>query len=146
MKKHIAAALLAALCWPAATLAQGEPLGKCLADNTTGKDRKDLARWIFVAMAAHPEISELANANAAAAEQTSRAMGQLVTRLLTQACVKEVQAAAKAGGTVAMRQAFETLGQVAMMELTSNRDVAASISGFERYVDRAKISALMEGR
>ena len=28
----------------------------CLSDNTSGKDRKLLAKWIFLAMAAHPEF------------------------------------------------------------------------------------------
>ena len=32
--------------------------------NTSGKDRKDLARWIFLAMAAHPEMKQHASANA----------------------------------------------------------------------------------
>ena len=38
----------------------GDALGRCLADNTTGRGRKDLARWVFVSMAAHPEIRPLA--------------------------------------------------------------------------------------
>lgn len=125
---------------------QGESLAKCLADNTTGKDRKDLARWIFVAMASHPEIRDLASASEEAADQASRSMGALVTRLLAESCPREVQAVARGEGPMAMRRAFETLGQLAMMELTSNKDVAASITKFERYVDRAKVTGVLEGR
>jgi hypothetical protein len=37
-----------------------DALSTCFADRTSGKDRKDLARWIFLAMAAHPEMKEQA--------------------------------------------------------------------------------------
>ena len=137
-------ALLVAL--PAIAQSQGDLLGTCLADNTTGRDRKDLARWIFVGMAAHPEIRDLANASQEAADKSSRAMGALLTRLLAESCAKEAQAAARGGDSKAMKRAFEILGQIAMVELTSNADVAASLSGFERYLDRAKVAAVLEAK
>jgi hypothetical protein len=31
-----------------------------------------------------------------------------------------------------------------MLELTSNAEVAASVGGFERYVDKAKLSSVLE--
>ena len=134
-------ALLLAL--PTIAQTQGDDLGKCLADSTTGRDRKDLARWMFVAMAAHPEIRDLANPSQDVAEEASRAMGVLVTRLLTESCPKEVQAVASGEGSQAMRRAFETLGRVAVVEIMSNAEVTASISGFERHVDRRKINAVL---
>ena len=35
-------------------------LSTCVADNTSGKQRKDLARWVFFAMAAHPDFAAYA--------------------------------------------------------------------------------------
>jgi|SRR5882672_10802892 len=146
MIKCIAFAFALVISLPAVAQSQGDLLGKCLADNTTGKDRKDLARWIFVAMAAHPEIRDLASISQEAGDKTSRAMGALVTRLLTESCPKEVQAVARGEGSQAMKRAFETLGQLAMLELTSNAEVAASVAGFERYVDKAKLNAVFAGK
>src|SRR5579863_8064334 len=61
-----------------------DALRTCVTDNTSGKDRKDLAKWVFFAMAAHPEIKPYAQANvSAAADESSQKMAALVTRLLT---------------------------------------------------------------
>jgi len=136
-------ALAAIFVWVPATQAQMDPLSRCLADNTTGRDRKDMARWVFVAMSAHPEIHELAATSEETHVKTSQAMGALVTRLLTESCPSEVQAASKDDGSLALRRAFELLGQLAMMELVSDKSVAASFSQFEQYLDRAKINAVI---
>lgn len=56
--------------------------GTCLADSTTGKDRKQLARWIFLAMAQHPEIGDLAKVTPAALEEANKQTGALFTRLI----------------------------------------------------------------
>src|SRR5664279_2796944 len=146
MIKYIALTFALLCPLPAVAQSQGDVLGRCLADNTTGKDRKDLARWIFVAMAAHPEIRDLARVSPEAGEKASREMGALVTRLLSESCPKEVQSVARGEGGQAMKKAFETLGRLAMLELTSNAEVGASVAGFERYVDKAKLTAVFESK
>lgn len=143
MAKLIVVTLALLFALPTIAQTQGDDLGKCLANSTTGRDRKDLARWMFVAMAAHPEIRDLANPSRDVSEEISRAMGVLVTRLLTEDCPKEVQAVTSGEGSQALRRAFETLGRVAVVEIMSNEDVTASISGFERYLDRRKINAIL---
>jgi hypothetical protein len=130
--------------------AQGEQpvdaLKKCLADNTTGKDRKDLAKWVFLAMAAHPEMKQHMNATAsAAADESSRTMAALVTRLLTDSCVNETKAVIQDGqGSRSLQLAFESLGQLAMRELMADNSVQASMGLFERYIDQQRFTeALM---
>ena len=146
MTKLIALTFALLLALPTFAQAQDDQLGKCFADNTTGRDRKDLARWVFVSMAAHPEIRDMASPSQDVAQEASRAMGRLVTRLLTESCLKEVQAISGGEGSQAMRRAFENLGQLAMSELMSNAEVTASISGFERYIDRDKINAVLRSK
>ena len=59
-----------------------EALRTCLMDSTSGKDRKDLVKWIFFAMAAHPELKQYAAAGTVtAADEGSRRMGALVSRV-----------------------------------------------------------------
>src|SRR5687767_15053992 len=80
-------------------------LQSCLADATSGKDRKDLAKWIFLAMAAHPDMKEHAGATyAPAAEESSRRMAAMVVRLLADNCLKETRAVVAAGQVA---QSFE---------------------------------------
>lgn len=138
--------LAATLAVAAAAHAQSPPadLGRCLADNTTGRDRKDLARWMFLGMAAHPEITQYASAAAAAAnEESSRMIGALVTRLLTDACANQTRAAIRTGGAAALQLAFQSLGQAAMQELMTDKAVSTSLGRFEQYLDRKRFDELM---
>ena len=111
------------------TLAQAqEPIAAlktCVTDNTSGRDRKDLAKWVFFAMAAHPEMKPYADTKVAAAvDESSQKLAALVTRLLTESCVNEVRAVMKTGqGSQALRYAFESLGQLAMQELMADKTV-----------------------
>ncbi|MBB4842016.1 hypothetical protein HNP55_000511 [Paucibacter oligotrophus] len=125
---------------PASAATLTEQASTCLADSTNGKDRKDLARWIFLAMATHPEIKNLSAATPEAADQASKTAAALFSRLLAENCATELRALVKAEGTGAMKKAFEFLGQLAMQELMSNREVAGNLVAFERYVDMPRIT------
>ena len=46
----------------------------------------------------------------------------------------------KDGGAVAIQVAFQSLGQLAMQELMSNKDVAANMGAFEKYLDKDKLN------
>ncbi|MEX5748295.1 hypothetical protein [Massilia sp. X63] len=119
-----------------------DALGNCLKDNTSGKDRKDLARWIFVSMSAHPEIRSMASINESVRTETNKQMADLVTRLLTVNCTAQTRAAAQEGGP-SMLASFKSLGEVAMMELTSNPSVAESISAYVQFVDKKKVEEVL---
>ena len=123
-----------------------DALSRCLADNTTGRDRKELARWVFVAMAAHPEIQDLAGQTGKAREDTSRYVGGLVTRLLTESCTQEARTAFQSEGSAAFKVAFGSLGQLAMQELMTNPQVSSSFSNIEKYVDQKKLAAISGGK
>lgn len=118
-------------------------LGACLADNTTGKERKELAKWMFVAMASHPELQGLSNITDSDREKTYQALGATVTKLLTQSCPEQTRSALATDAGEAFKLAFGFLGKLAMQELMTNPEVGASFSGFERYIDQQKLKALM---
>lgn len=120
-----------------------ETLGSCLVDNTTGKDRKELARWIFMAMTVHPDIRELSAASEEQTVQANKNMAALVTRLLTENCVAEVKASIADGGSTNMFNAFKSLGEVAMRELMGNRNVAKSVGDYVQYLDKKKLEAVL---
>lgn len=121
-----------------------EALSACLANATSGKDRKELARWVFVAMSSHPEISSLSTVTPDVRDKTDQNMGRLVTRLLSEDCTTQAKAALEKEGNTAMRTAFEALGRLAMQELMTNKAVGAGVSGFEKYVDKAKLDAKLK--
>jgi hypothetical protein len=147
MLARIVVAFSLALLQP---LAAASPLsdaaGRCLGDNTTGKERKELARWVFIAMAAHPEIKSLSNASAEVGIEASKATARLFTRLIAENCPAEISALVKAEGPQSLRYAFEILGQIAMQELMTNKEVSASLTGFEQYTDRPRIAAVINAK
>lgn len=136
-------ALLGTLLAPAPALAGAatDTLGACLADNTTGKERKELVKWIFVSIAAHPDLRELAVATPAMRERVNRNTGIMLTRLLTENCPEQTRQAYQREGGQALEAAFGILGRLAMQELMTNRDVGAAVAGFGQYVDQQKLEA-----
>jgi hypothetical protein len=147
--KHslLASAIAVLLILPAsAAFAQSpvDTLSRCLTDGTTGKERKDLARWLFTAMAAHPEIKEMSKVTPADQEQFTKTAGATFTRLLSETCAKETKAAVAAGGPAALQAAFSVLGQMAMQELMSNPQVAGAMNMLEKHIDRSKVEAALK--
>jgi hypothetical protein len=141
-QKTLIAAIAAAVTLSTSAAAAPNDLGTCLADNTSGKDRKELAKWIFVAMASHPELKDLSSVTDGQRDKINQAFAATVTRLLTESCVAQAKVAVQRGGPEAFKSAFGTLGGLAMQELMSNPQVSTSIGGFERYLDKKKLEAL----
>ena len=144
MKKLLASLLIsvsfiAALSSPAG--ASAETLGTCLVDSLTGKERKQLAKWIYFAIAAHPEIRPYSNIDSGNRESTDKYIGGLMTRLLAENCASELKAAQKAD-PLAVERAFELVGKVAMQELMNDQSVMAAITNYAKYVDESKIKSL----
>jgi hypothetical protein len=86
-------------------------------------------------------MRDVSNASNIAREQASQLVGTLFTRLLTEGCKEQARLAARNEGSQAFQTAFGSLGKLAIQELTSNQEVNASISAFERYIDKKKIEA-----
>lgn len=127
---------------PAAT----SSLSACLADMTSGKDRKALARWVFVAMSAHPEISDLRKVSDETRLQADQDMAAVMTRLLATDCPKQAAAVMRDVGPQGIGEAFRTLGELAMQEIMTNKDVAASMQGFTRHLDRERLEAAFRAK
>jgi hypothetical protein len=116
--------------------------GECLTDNLNGKERKNLAKWIFFAMAAHPQITEFTKIPSDNIKTSDQYIGKLITRLMTENCPNEMKLAYKANPQ-AIEKAFELVGQVAMQELMTNLDVTNSITSYSRYADQEKINSIL---
>ena len=114
-------------------------LGKCIVANITASDRHDLARWVFLSMAAHPEVKQFSNARADAADAAARKVGALFTRTMRDECAEAVQAAARAEGPPVVPSAINFFTQLGVQELMTNRDVLTTLSSFSQFADREGI-------
>ena len=130
---------------PPAVMAQSptNALGKCMTDNTTGKDRKVMARWMFLAMSAHPENRDLSMVTEPQRIEGDKQMAALVTRLITIDCVEHAKAARAQNGQ-GMGGAFGALGEVAMMELTAHPDVAKATTSYGQFLNSAKFKEALK--
>lgn len=123
-----------------------DALSSCLADNTTGKDRKEMARWVFVGMASHPEIKTLSNVTQANRDELDKIMATMVTRLMTESCLTQARSAMEEDGSAAFQVAFGVVGKLAMQELMSNPRVNASFSDFAKYIDQKKLNSAFSNK
>ncbi len=73
-------------------------------------------------------------------------MAAQFTKLLSESCPTQAKTAMQAEGSAAMQTAFGTLGQLAMQELMSNREVNAAMSEFEQFVDQKKVQSAIGAR
>lgn len=121
-----------------------DKLMQCLSESTTGKDRTDLVRWIYVQMSRHPSLTTLSQVPADVQERADRETAALLTRLLGDACASQARDTLQHEGQQALRPAFESLGRVAMQELMINTDVAAGFVNFTRYMDTQKLDAALK--
>jgi hypothetical protein len=143
MFRLISFVAILAISIPAHSQSPSQALATCLADNTTGKDRKELAKWVFLGMAAHPEMKQYTNANASTAvDDSARTVAAIVSRLVTSACVNEFKNATKQGAQ-AIPLAFESLGRLAMTELTADKSVSEAMGVFADYLDQKRLEAVL---
>ena len=119
-----------------------QKLGTCLVDTLNGKERKHLAKWIFFSIGAHPEIKQFSSATPENIEKSDKYVGNLITKILTVDCPNELKSAFKSN-PLAVQQAFELVGKVAMQELMSNQDTLKALTNYSKYAEIEKINQIM---
>jgi hypothetical protein len=121
----------------------GDDMAKCLVRSTTEVDRTVFVRWMFAAMALHPDVESMAVISAEQRDAINRDAGALFQRLLTESCRSETQQAIKYEGAPTIQAAFTVFGQVAGRELMLNPHVSQSMAGLAKYLDQAKLRELV---
>lgn len=122
-----------------------EVFASCLVDTLNGKERKSLAKWIFFAIAAHPEIKSYSKASPKDIQESDKYVGKLITKLLTVDCPNELKKANKSN-PLAAQQGFELVGKVAMQELMTNQDVTKAITNYIKYADKEKLHSILSDK
>ncbi len=144
MKSKVITAILLMACTVTFSLsvrADSQKLASCFTDSLNGKERKQLVKWIFLSMAAHPDLKPYSNISEEEVSNSDSVTGTLITRLFVEDCQSEAKEA-QASDPLAIRQAFEYVGQVAMQELITNPNVMTAISNYINYTDQGKINAI----
>ena len=126
--------------------AASQALAECVVRSTTSEDSIVLMRWLFIGIARHPSVSQMASISDAQRVDANRQMGALFNRLLLEACANQTRVALQSDGEGAIGEAFRAFGNRAMTDLMGNPDVAAGISEVGAYVDQRRLAELVGGR
>jgi hypothetical protein len=145
MKKLLSAAAgiaiaISAACGPAS--AQDDALGKCLVDNSTGKDREAFMRWMFLALAANPSVKPMTNISDPQKEEIDKGAAAVMNGLMLKDGRSQAIAAMRADGPQGMSQGFATFGRIAMGDLMQNGAVNAELEKMTAYLDKDGWEAL----
>ena len=143
--KVIVLAISVVIVVPVCNASPADDLGICLVDSLNGKEKKALAKWIFFAIAAHPDINSYSSASGDDIQKSDVYIGKLITRLLTENCPGELRRA-NAADPMAIQNAFELVGKVAMQELMTDEHVMKSITNYANYVDQEKLQTVILGK
>ena len=121
-----------------------DALGKKLVSATTPAEKLILARWMFTAMSLHPDLKDLSAVTPQQRTEANKALGKMVTRMLTETCLAEAREAVKYEGPIAISSAFQLFGQVAAREIFGNPKVAEGLSELNKVVDPAVFKKALE--
>jgi len=141
MKQKLYVILIAFLATASAAFAgpYSDTLGKKLVSSTTSQEKALFVRWMFVAMALHPDLKDMSSITPAQREEANRAVANLMTKMLTQTCAVEAKEAVKYEGASAIEGAFNLFGQIAARELFTNKEVSGGLAELQKYFDSKAI-------
>lgn len=116
-----------------------DKLAICLVKSATDADKTVLMRWIFSAMASHPNVGDLGNISNAQGDKHNKEVADLFTTLVTDRCRVETKDAVKYEGENAISASFEVLGKVAMQGLMEDPAVSKYMGGVDANLDVKKL-------
>ena len=141
------AALLTAGLFAAGPSSAGpyaDDLAKCMVRTSSPADRAEFVKFLFSAMAQHPDVASMANIPPQQMQATLKATGELIQRLLLQSCRSEAQQAIHYEGMQAVIYSFQFYGQSMAAELFGNPIVAGKMKDLNKYLDADKFKAFAE--
>jgi hypothetical protein len=130
------------ICMHAVAGPYADDMAKCLVKATSTEDRGIFMRWLFAAMALHPEVASMAAVSPQQRDDLNKRTGALIQRLLTESCRSETLQAVRYEGPATIQYAFQVFGQAAAGDLFSDPRVAAGMKDLAKYVDQEKLKHL----
>jgi hypothetical protein len=114
---------------------QAELLGKCVVLKSTGQDRLTFGRGMLAAMAAGPQLADVAKIDMVKKQELDVAVAKIFTRLLTVDCLKEAKPLAATNPKLMGEIVGETLGTISMQELLTDKETLASLEAYAAYLE-----------
>lgn len=143
-KYAVAGLILLAAGGTAEAGAYTDDMNTCLAKSTAQADRVAMIQWVFGAISMHPDIRPLSNITDEQRKAFNRKAAEIIQRLMTVDCRKEIVAVIKNEGFDAVKQGFSTLGETAMSGLVDDKSVSDAMEDFAANFDQSKMTDLFK--
>jgi hypothetical protein len=88
-----------------------DDMAKCLVKAASTEDRGIFMRWLFAAMALHPEVASMAAVSPQQRDDLNKRTGALIQKLLTESCRSETQQAVRYEGPRQFSTRFKCLAK-----------------------------------
>jgi hypothetical protein len=151
MKMRLAIAVMALQSAQAAmgapsvqTTAKQPSLSQCIAMRTTGADRMLTAQWLFAVMSKSPQIAHLSAVTAERTSELDKDFARLMARLITKDCIDQVRPLAAGDVKDAFEQVGGALGEIAMKELMTGKEVDKGVGAYGQYLSEEDFKPLMD--
>ncbi len=123
-----------------------DKLSKCLTASITPEDKTALVRWIFGAVANHPDVADIADLTPQKWEEISKNGASVFQKLIADKCASESRDAIINEGMAGYKSAFETLGSTAVGGLMTDPSVEKAMEDLQKHLSQEKLmKALMTG-
>jgi hypothetical protein len=118
----------------------GDALGKCVVESATAAEKTTFVRWFWAMLALHPDVQSLSAVTPEQLTALSKETGQMLARLVVDACGAKARKALKQEGPLAVQAGVTLLGQVAMQELFEHPKFVEGATEPLKYIDWNKLN------
>lgn len=123
-----------------------ERLSECLVASVSAEDRTDLVRWIFGAVASHPDVADISGLTPESWDRISKSGAAVFEKLIADKCAGQSRDAILNEGMEGYKSAFETLGATAVGGLMTDPAVTRAMGDLDKHLSEEKVmKALMTG-
>ena len=145
MSKYLSVAC-ALMCFWSLTARAGEysdALTNCVVKSASPEERLIVGRWVYVALSRNPTFASLTKVSKQDVDDTNAAVGEMMMRLFTHACLDEAKLAETHEGILGFAGAIHELGQAAMHAMMADPSYAEVVTDAHKYIDFKKIEAAL---
>ena len=107
----------------------------CLTQNTTERDKVILVRWVFSAVAQHSALETEFQISKEKINSYEIAVADYMQYVLGTICYEETKNVLNYEGEEAFLKAFELLGEVAMVSMIEDPNVANALENYIEHID-----------
>ena len=116
----------------------------CLIENTTDRDKIILVRWLFTIVAEHAALKTKFNVTNDQKIKNDRAAADYVEYILANKCLTETRNVLKYEGEDAFLNAFEKIGELAMLTMMEDKKVMKGMERYIQYIDQKTMEKIFK--